>query len=102
MKAGLPGWRRLLISRFSQMLLAGRSRLRGTYAGQTAKCARSVGASAMARELQAADLVAVHLVGTVGEAKRAGVRVHARKRHVLAHARAAVGLDRPVDHLERH
>src|SRR5690349_20632965 len=100
MKAGLPGWRRALIARFSKMLVHGRSSRCGTYEGHTERWGRlGVGVSGMARELQPPDLVAVHLVGPVGKPQGSRVRVHLQEREILAEAGAAVGLDRPVDHL---
>ena len=49
-------------------------------------------------ELEAADLAAMHLVGTVGEAQGARVRPHEGERELLAHAAAAVQLHGAVDH----
>src|SRR5678816_3313997 len=53
-------------------------------------------------DLQLRDLVAVHLVGTVGEAQRARVRVGVGEAEIVADAAAAVHLHRPVDHLAGH
>src|SRR4029453_17925504 len=53
-------------------------------------------------QLELADLVAVYLVGAVGQAKRPRAGPHAGELEVVRHAAATVCLDRPVDHLERH
>src|SRR5690242_20333824 len=50
-------------------------------------------------ELDLGDLVAMDLVGAVGEAQRARVRIGIGEAEVLRHAAAAVHLHRPVDHL---
>src|SRR5690606_7233744 len=57
---------------------------------------------AILAQLQARDLVAVDFVRAVGEAQDAGARPLVRERKVLAHPAAAVKLDRPVEHLQRH
>ena len=51
------------------------------------------------RQLQLADLVAMHFVGPVGEAQRRACAYAVREAEVVADAGAAVRLDRPVDHL---
>src|ERR1700729_722392 len=43
------------------------------------------------------DEDAVHLVGTVGQAQRAGAEVHLGQREVAGHARCPPDLDGPVD-----
>jgi hypothetical protein len=48
------------------------------------------------------DLVAVHLVGAVGQAQRARAGVGGGEREVVADARAAMHLHGPVDHLAGH
>ena len=49
-------------------------------------------------QLAARDRAQVHLVRTVGEPQRAGVRPHRGQREVLADPAAAVDLDGAVEH----
>src|SRR6185436_20269519 len=58
-----------------------------------------VGDRGLLAELHLGDRVAVNLIGPVGEAQRARMRIGGRKTEVLADAAAAVHLHRPVDHL---
>ena len=44
----------------------------------------------------------MNLIWPVDEPHRPARRPHTRQREVLRHAASAVGLDRPVNHLERH
>ena len=50
----------------------------------------------MLGELQLADLIAVHFVGSVGQAQGPGVRIRLRKAEVVADACGAMRLDRPI------
>src|SRR5688572_2052478 len=61
-----------------------------------------VGLLGVLAELEAADLAAMHLVGTVGEPERAGVGPPEGQRELLADAAAAVHLHGAVEHAERH
>ncbi len=47
------------------------------------------------------DLAHVHLVGSVNQVQRAGVRVHRGQRPVVGDTRAAEQLDRAIDHVGR-
>src|SRR5258706_7610809 len=54
------------------------------------------------RELELCDHVAVYFVGTVGEPNRSRVGPRGGEREIVAHPRGAVGLNRAIDHAERH
>ncbi|KRB79740.1 hypothetical protein ASE00_18685 [Sphingomonas sp. Root710] len=56
----------------------------------------------MAAHLQPGDLVAVHLVGSVGKAQQPRIGERRCKEMVVAGAAAAEHLDRPVEDLLRH
>ena len=56
----------------------------------------------MTCQLQLGNRVAVHFVGTVGQAQGALVGVGVSQWEVVAHATRAVGLNRPIDDLCRH
>lgn len=53
-------------------------------------------------EFQPGDLIAMDFIGTIGQSKKAGRGVGCGKTEIVAGSAAAMGLDRPVDHLAGH
>src|ERR1700674_2882772 len=82
----------------SRGLRAGAGTLKAAWAGAVCGAYRAAPPLRVLVQFEPTDLIAVHLIGSVGEADRARLCVGVRE-IVIAQARGAVCLDRPVDDL---